>query len=189
MAYPIDVDDYKKAGDAKIGDLVAFSDTRLLLIEQGKDKHGTMRNIVYALDISDTDDLSAVRTPAGKRMEFASAVEMRALRMIRKQKVLDLREIGWTAEKAEGLAIVDGGLAVINDNDFGLALDQQTVGMAMVVAAFELHRELPSRGRPGQPDSAHGRFGTGADEPDLVHGGKGPHTSSAISTSRSVGAP
>jgi len=45
--------------------------------------------------------------------------------------------------------------------------------MAMV-AAFELHRELPSRGRPGQPDSAHGRFGTGADEPDLVHGGKGP---------------
>jgi hypothetical protein len=123
LAYPIDVDDYKKAGDAKIGDLVAFSDTRLLLIEQGKDKHGTMRNIVYALDVSGADDLGAVRTPAGKPMEFATADEVRALRMIRKRKVLDLREIGWSAEKAEGLAIVDGGLAVINDNDFGLATE------------------------------------------------------------------
>ena len=120
LAYPIDVAAYKKSGDAKLGDLVAVSDTRLLLIEQGKDKQGTMRNIIYAIDISGADDVGARRSKDGKALEYAGAAELQAVKLIRKQKILDLREIGWTAEKAEGLALIDGGLAVINDNDFGL---------------------------------------------------------------------
>lgn len=123
LAYPIDVDAYKKAGDAKLGDLVALSDTQLLLIEQGKDKRGTMRNVIYAIDISAAEDVGAKRTRDGKAMEYAGADEIATLDMIRKQKILDLREIGWTAEKAEGLALIDGGVAVINDNDFGLSTE------------------------------------------------------------------
>lgn len=121
LAYPIDVDAYKKAGDAKLGDLVAVSDTQLLLIEQGKDKHGKMRNIVYAIDITGADDIGAKRSKDGKALEYAGTAEIQAVKLIRKQKVLDLRDIGWTAEKAEGLAVINGGLAVINDNDFGLS--------------------------------------------------------------------
>jgi hypothetical protein len=36
--------------------------------------------------------------------------------------LLDLDAAGWTAEKAEGLALVDANtLALINDNDYGIA--------------------------------------------------------------------
>lgn len=121
LAYPIDVDAYKKISDAKLGDLVAVSDTQLLLIEQGKDKNGKMRNVIYAIDIAQADDIGARKTREGKALEYAGADEIKATRLIRKQKVLDLRDLGWTAEKAEGLALIEGGLAVINDNDFGLS--------------------------------------------------------------------
>lgn len=120
LAYPIDVDAYKKAGDAKLGDLVAVSDTQLLLIEQGKDKRGNMRNIIYAIEIAGADDIGPKRGKNGEALEYAEAAEIETVKLIRKQKVLDLRDIGWTAEKAEGLALIEGGIAVINDNDFGL---------------------------------------------------------------------
>jgi hypothetical protein len=41
----------------------------------------------------------------------------------KKTRLVDLVELGWTAEKAEGIALVDEKtLAVASDNDFGLAL-------------------------------------------------------------------
>lgn len=40
---------------------------------------------------------------------------------LKKTQLLDLNAVGWLAEKAEGLTIVDGNtLALVNDNDFGL---------------------------------------------------------------------
>jgi len=40
---------------------------------------------------------------------------------LKKTLLLDLNAIGWLAEKAEGLTLVDANtLALVNDNDFGL---------------------------------------------------------------------
>ncbi|OPZ24096.1 MAG: hypothetical protein BWZ01_02968 [Deltaproteobacteria bacterium ADurb.BinA179] len=39
-----------------------------------------------------------------------------------------------------------------------------------VVASLELDDEVPGSECPGEPDGAHGRLGSGADEPDLLDG-------------------
>ncbi|RQW76931.1 MAG: esterase-like activity of phytase family protein, partial [Methylococcus sp.] len=44
-----------------------------------------------------------------------------SIKPLRKSLLIDLDQAGWTAEKAEGLALVDDHtLALTNDNDFGL---------------------------------------------------------------------
>ena len=120
FAWPVNFEHFRRAGDEKLGDLVAIDDTRFALIDQGDGKRG-MRNAIYVIDIAGADDISTLTTPAGKPLEYATAAELASVKMIRQQRVLDLRELGWTAEKSEGLSLIPGGIAVINDNDFGLA--------------------------------------------------------------------
>lgn len=119
FAYPLDREDYKRNGDTKLGDLVSIDETRFALIDQGQGKKG-MRNVIYVIDIAGADDISQWTTAQGKPLEYADAKELAGLKFIRKERVLDLRELGWTAEKAEGLALIPGGIAVINDNDFSM---------------------------------------------------------------------
>lgn len=119
FAYPLDMDAYPKAGDTKIGDIVAIDDTRFALIDQGMTATG-MRNVIYVIDIAGADDISNRLSRDGRALEFADAAEQGSLKPVRKQRVLDLRELGWEAEKAEGLALIPGGFAVINDNDFSM---------------------------------------------------------------------
>lgn len=123
FAYPYDLDVYKKNSDAKIGDLVALDDQRLLIIEQGKDADKNMRNLVYMIDLKQATDLSD-KLFDNKALEFApdrAALEKQGIRLVAKQLVLDLRAHGWHAEKAEGLTLVDKQtIAVTSDNDFGL---------------------------------------------------------------------
>ncbi len=126
FGYPHDVSAYKTSADAKMGDLIALDDTRFLTIEEGKDKNGKLRNIVYEFDLSGASDLSGVVLTsgpnAGKDLEFATSAELTSqVRLGAKTRVLDLRAYGFTAEKAEGLALLDERtLVVINDNDFGV---------------------------------------------------------------------
>ncbi|HET9932256.1 MAG TPA: esterase-like activity of phytase family protein, partial [Polyangiaceae bacterium] len=115
----------KKSGDAKMGDLVALDDNNFLTIEAGKDKDGKLRNVVYRFDISGATDLTDLTLPsgtnAGKALEYGTPAELSSvITMASKQLVLDLRAYGYTAEKSEGMALVDDRtLVVINDNDFG----------------------------------------------------------------------
>lgn len=123
-AYPIDTV-YKKAADAKIGDLVALSETEFLVIEQGTDKTGAARNLVYKISLKGATDLTGKTTADGKEWETASAEDLKAggIATVTKTLVMDLRASwAWTSDKAEGLAVIDRRrFAVISDNDFGLA--------------------------------------------------------------------
>jgi phytase-like protein len=127
FGYPHDVSAYKTSADGKMGDLIALDDTRFLTIEEGKDTNGKLRNIVYEFDLGGASDLSEVLLTSGpntgKDLEFATSAELaRQVRLAAKTRVLDLRAYGFTAEKAEGLALLDERtLVVINDNDFGAA--------------------------------------------------------------------
>ncbi|HCK01150.1 MAG TPA: hypothetical protein DHV72_14175 [Serratia grimesii] len=120
--YPIDIDSYKKAKDAKVGDIVAVDNQHILLVEQGSDKDKQMINKIYLVDLSQATDLSAF-DGKGKALEFDDAKELakRGVTLAQKREVVDLRKLGWQQEKVEGLSLIDNRtLAVINDNDFGL---------------------------------------------------------------------
>ena len=126
FAYPHDIAQYAKSGDAKLGDLVAVDNHRFLVIEQGKDKNKALRNLVYALDIDGATDLTE-RTlidgaNVGKDLEYGTAAEIAAqVAVVRKTLVVDLRAQGWTDDKAEGLSLVDDKtLVLVNDQDFGV---------------------------------------------------------------------
>lgn len=120
FAWPVDFDHFKRAGDEKLGDIVAIDDTRFAVIDQGAGRKG-MRNAIFVIDIADADDISTMTTSVGKPLEYATASELAGVKMIRRQLLVELRDLGWTAEKSEGLALTPNGLAVINDNDFGLS--------------------------------------------------------------------
>lgn len=133
LAYPLEAGFYKKNKDAKIGDLVAVDEQTLLVIEQGKDKDKQMHNRIYRLDLAKATDLSG-QLIANKALEYADADALQAAGVVPvgKQLLVDLQSLGWSAEKAEGLTLVDGKtLAVTSDNDFGLGVKvKEKVGEA-----------------------------------------------------------
>lgn len=117
--------DRNRTGSAKLGDVVALSNGKFLVIEQGADSTGAVRNFLmlveipaqatdirndgYELEMNSIDGTSTTPHP------WASVIPMK------KTVLLDLNAAGWVAEKAEGLALVDNQtVALINDNDFGL---------------------------------------------------------------------
>ncbi|MCQ8859430.1 esterase-like activity of phytase family protein [Plesiomonas shigelloides] len=120
--YPIDVDSYKKAKDAKIGDIVALDNQHILLVEQGSDKDKQMINKIYLVDLTNASDLAAFDS-SGTAPEFddAKTLAKRGIKLAQKREIADLRKLGWQHEKVEGLALIDNQrIAILNDNDFGL---------------------------------------------------------------------
>ncbi|HZF86801.1 MAG TPA: esterase-like activity of phytase family protein, partial [Burkholderiaceae bacterium] len=69
---------------------------------------------------------------ASNGVSYAGVVTMR------KTELLDLNALGWLAEKAEGLALVDDHtLALVNDNDFGLATKLYDADGKVVAGSIE----------------------------------------------------
>lgn len=118
--YPIDTH-YKKASDAKIGDVVALNNHEVLLIEQGKDKDKVMHNRIYKVDLRHATDLTPFDSQTAPEFNTPEALKKRGIKLATKTEIVDLPQLGWQQEKAEGLALIDNRtLAVTNDNDFGL---------------------------------------------------------------------
>jgi len=134
FAYPHDLARYGKSKDAKIGDIVALSDTRFVLIEQGKFKaDGEVHNLLVAVDLAQATDLTGKKLAGGLELEYAATldeVSAAGVSPAKRLEILDLHkqdvsgklQFGWLPEKAEGLALVnEDTLALINDNDFGVS--------------------------------------------------------------------
>ncbi|WBW97828.1 esterase-like activity of phytase family protein [Oceanirhabdus sp. W0125-5] len=121
FAYPHDIEEYKRTRDGKIGDMYAISDNKILLIEQGKSKKGK-RNMLYLIDISGADDISEFLIN-GKAPEYCcDRDELKEVNFIKKELIMDIRDLGWKFYKAEGLAVLSDRktIFIINDNDFGV---------------------------------------------------------------------
>ena len=131
LAYPLDGSPYAKGrtGNIKLGDLAALGDGKFVLIEQGEGADGAMVNLLMLVDTGCASNLLHDQwNPATSDLERSSmagvpvrGADWSQVVPLKKTVLLNLNSIGWVAEKAEGLALVDERtLAVTNDNDFGL---------------------------------------------------------------------
>lgn len=131
LAYPLDGAAYDggRTGNVKLGDLVALGGGKFVVIEQGEGVGGAMINNLMLVQIGPaTNILDDHWNPATSDLERSSmggapvrGADWSRVTPLTKTLLLNLNSIGWVAEKAEGLAIIDDcTLALTNDNDFGL---------------------------------------------------------------------
>jgi hypothetical protein len=129
LSYPLSAAgegwDRNRTGSDKLGDLVALGHGRFIVIEQGADASGKVRNFLMLVERpAAATDITALGTALEMNaIDGATPVAVPWTKVVplRKTVLLDLNAAGWVAEKAEGLALVDAQtLALINDNDFGL---------------------------------------------------------------------
>jgi len=117
----------------KIGDAVALPGRGFLVIERDDDSVATGNPItkrIYAFDLTGATDITSKDTlydvgGVSKSLDQMSTTELAVVNVKPVAKVLHL-DLGGTAyntvQKVEGLALIDANtLAVINDNDFGVA--------------------------------------------------------------------
>ena len=117
FTYPLD-NGYQKNSAAKIGDICSLGNNKFLIIEQGK-QHGEMQNLIYKVDFSEATDITNLNNLEGEDSKEGVIFG-------KKELLLNLRNYGWTAEKAEGITLLPNRktVVVINDNDFGMTIKQ-----------------------------------------------------------------
>lgn len=152
LAYPLAPADFSdgRTGHAKLGDVAAIGDGKFIVIEQGEGADGTIFNHLMLLETAGASDIGRADfnpdTPdleqSSLRGEPVNGADWRAVVPMKKSRLLDLNALGWHAEKAEGIALVDGRtLAITNDSDFGMktrVYDAQGAEVDEDVTAFKV---------------------------------------------------
>jgi hypothetical protein len=119
----------------KIGDAQSLGNGEFLVIERDDDKiqsdaFATIEKKVYQFNLAGATALTAAQSTnvvgsTGKTVDQLTVAEMVAngIRPVEKQLFVDLNVAGYNqTEKVEGLAVIDPyTIAVVNDNDFGVA--------------------------------------------------------------------
>lgn len=114
----------------KIGDAVYIGNGKFMVLERDSSVPGQNEGKKYVFEISLTGATNVLSTDlatgnGGMYLEQLSADELLAagVQAVRKTKVVNLPSIGYLpSDKPEGLAMLpNGAIAVLNDNDFGLA--------------------------------------------------------------------
>jgi hypothetical protein len=119
----------------KIGDAQSLGNGEFLVIERDDDKipsddFATIEKKVYQFNLAGATALTAAQSTnvigsSGKTVDQLTVAELVAngIRPVEKQLFVDLNVAGYNqTEKVEGLAVIDPyTIAVVNDNDFGVA--------------------------------------------------------------------
>jgi hypothetical protein len=119
----------------KIGDAQSLGNGEFLVVERDDDKvstdaTATIEKKIYQFNLTGATALTAAQSTngigsTGKTVDQLTVAEMVAngIRPVEKQLFVDLNVAGYNqTEKVEGLAVIDPyTIAVVNDNDFGVA--------------------------------------------------------------------
>ncbi|AZB41528.1 esterase-like activity of phytase family protein [Bacillus sp. FJAT-42376] len=126
--YTYRFEDGKKFGvdqeDIVASDLYAIDEHRLLVDERdtASGKEAKYKKI-YQIDLQEATNVLDKDQAKGKTLEQMNTKDLKAegIKTAAKKEVLDLLKFGYPYEKAEGITLVGKKLAVINDDDFGMA--------------------------------------------------------------------
>ena len=135
----------------KMGDAVYVGNGRFMVLERDSGLPGdnTSQKYVFEIDLkyatnilgTDLANKTESTGPEDKTLEMMTADDLAAadIAPVYKRKVLNLPSIGYLpSDKPEGLAVLpDGSLAVINDNDFGLAGAGVTDDISLGIISFD----------------------------------------------------
>lgn len=153
----------------KIGDAVYAGDGRFYIVERDDSVQRSGKKMLFEFTLNGATNLRAAGAPSllpGQTLEQHSADELVAagIRAVEKVKVANLPSLGYfQGDKLEGLALLpDGGLAVLNDNDFGIApqplpdppngsvpLDPEPTPIQLGILRFDTSNGLDASDRDG----------------------------------------
>ncbi len=126
--YPMDKTLFREQNTDKIGDAVYAGNGRFYIVERDDSVLRSGKKMLFEFNLTGATNLRAVGTPAllpGLTLEQHSLDQLAqaGIKPISKIKITNLPSIGYfEGDKLEGMALIDNGqLAVLNDNDFGIA--------------------------------------------------------------------
>lgn len=128
------LDDITRTGDGrtdKLGDAISLGNGQFAVVERDDLTDKTSNKLIYQIDLAGATNINAAanlsQVPTGKTIEQLSYAELKAagIEPVSKRFLVNAAEVGYVGVgKPEGLARVDAKtLALLNDNDFGLAAD------------------------------------------------------------------
>ncbi|MFZ5425860.1 MAG: esterase-like activity of phytase family protein [Thermodesulfobacteriota bacterium] len=132
LCYPIDLETFEDPARVVTGDPVAFADKRLLVLEQGVDKEGRARSLVFAVDLTTAHNINKVTNDAGQTPESLAdpALLKRSFNLARKTLVMDLHAAGFKEAWAESMTLLADGRTLAFMGGHGFGLQQQIAGYA-----------------------------------------------------------
>lgn len=126
--YPMDKTTFREQNTDKIGDAAYAGNGKFYIVERDDSVLRSGKKMLFQFNLLGATNLRAAAAPAllpNLTLEQHSLDQLASvgIRAVRKTKVANLPSIGYfEADKLEGMALLgDGQLALLNDNDFGIA--------------------------------------------------------------------
>lgn len=167
--YLIDKTGFREQNTDKIGDAAYLGGGRFAIVERDDSVERSGKKMLFEFTLTGATNLRAAGAPAllpGRTLEQHTPDDLVAagIRAVSKLKVGNLPSLGYhLGDKLEGLAALpDGRLALINDNDFGIApqplpippdgsvpLDAQPTPIQLGLVSFDTPSGLDASDRDG----------------------------------------
>jgi len=126
--YPMDKTPFREQNTDKIGDAVYAGGGQFFIVERDDSEQRSGKKMLFQFNLKGATNLRGAGAPAllpNLTLEQHSLDQLvqAGIRVIGKNKVANLPSLGYfRGDKLEGIALLNGGeLALINDNDFGIA--------------------------------------------------------------------